>query len=219
MVVKVLNRNISIVVVASNIDKKTCSPFWLHKNGLISNEEMQSIKEDGVNIDGNVVSFSTSTFDFLCDPFRLQIQSSDITQSSRLVSLVRDVLRCAQPRINAIGINAMMQFSFSNSLEFLKFCHHCAPLDGLSPLSDNAILLDLTLMDWSKEQKAGDLQTIYNIKRLSDSPEKTQMAQISVNNHQPIDGNMITLNSILRMAEELHFGFFERSDSFIKGIN
>ena len=108
MVVKVLNRNISIVVVASNIDKKTCSPFWLHKNGLISNEEMQSIKEDGVNIDGNVVSFSTSTFDFLCDPFRLQIQSSDITQSSRLVSLVRDVLRCAQPRINAIGINAMM---------------------------------------------------------------------------------------------------------------
>ena len=217
MNVKVLNRYISIVVVAK-IDKKICSPFWLHKNNLISDSEMKSITDDGVSISDNYVRFKTSTFDFLCDPSRLQVQTSDITLSSRIVSLVGDIMSCSKSRVNAIGINAMIQFSFSNGGDFLKFCHHCAPLDGLSPLSDNAVLLDLTLLDWSKEQKPGGIQSIYNIKRLSDMPQNVPMAQISVNNHQPIEDNVELIKVILEEAEEYHLVFFEKCEAFIKGI-
>lgn len=217
MYVKVLNRSISIVVVA-NIDKKICSPFWLHKNNLISDNEMKFITDDSVSISDSYVTFKTSTFDFLCDPVRMQIQTPDITLSSRIISLVRDILRCSQPRVNAIGVNAMMQISFSNGVDFLKFCHHCAPMNGLSPLSANAIFLDLTLLDWSNEPKQGDMQTFYNLKRILTDSNNAPMAQISVNHHQPVNAHIDVINYILERGENLHMGFFDKCDAFIKGI-
>ena len=217
MNVKILDRIISIVVLA-NVNRKVCSPFWLHKNSMISDEEMKSINDDSVSINDTNVNFKTSSFELLCDQNRIQLQSYDIEQSSRLVALVNDILRSSQARVSAMGINAAERFSFSGMKDFINFCHHCAPLNGIAPLAEDALLLDLTLMDMRGNKKEAGTMRNYNINRLPDSKDNTPMVRISVNNHQQVGGNLDLMKDCLTKAEDEHLSFFKKCDEFILGI-
>lgn len=217
MNVKILDRIISIVALA-NVNRKVCSPFWLHKNKMISDEEMKSINDDSVSISDTNVNFKTSSFELLCDHNRLQLQSYDIEQSLRLVALVTDIIRSSQAIVSAMGVNAAEQFSFSDMKDFLKFCHHCAPLNGIAPLAEDALLLDLTLMDMRGYNKETGSMRYYNINRLPDSKDNTPMVRISVNNHQQVGGNLDLMKNSMTKAEDEHLSFFKKCDEFLLGM-
>lgn len=214
---KVIYRDISIVLV-SKINKETCNPIWMLKHGIITLEELQSIDNDKLIISKEHVQFQTSLFELTCTDEKLVIRSKDITLSNRLSDIALKIVACNNTKVNAIGINASSRFAFPYEPDFLKFCHHVAPLDGLAPLSDNALLLDMTVVDWSAPHSLNTPNKIYNIKRVQNLNNNVPVVQISMNYHHPqIDGDEM-LESYLLSSPHVHNEFFTNSKGLIISI-
>ena len=217
MVVKELNRDVSIVVVAE-IKKEYCNPIWLFKNKIISEDEMHSIVDEKMKIGDKWVSFETKNFDLVCDPQRLQIRSMRQEMSGRLSELATDITRSSMAIVKAVGINATLRILINEDPDYLKFCHHCAPMDAFSPMSDNAIMLDMTFADWSTKQTPDIPQKIYNIRKLEDKTRKDHIVQLNLNSHLQIDGDIEKTLHYYKEAPKIHDEFFANSLKFIESI-
>lgn len=214
---KVIYRDISIVIV-SKINKETCNPIWMLKHGIITIDELESIDNKNLVISNEHVQFQTSLYELTCTDEKLQIRSKDITKSSRLSDIVLKIVACNNSKVNAIGINASSRFAFPIEPDFLKFCHHVAPLNGLAPLSDNALLLDMTVVDWSGPQGPDTPNKIYNIQRVQNLNNNVPVVQISMNYHHPQIENEEILNRYLLESPQVHNEFFTNTTGLIASI-
>ena len=217
MVVKQLNRDVSIVVVAE-IKKEYCNPIWLFKNKIISDDEMQSIVDEKMKIGDKWVNFETNNFDLVCDPQRLQVRSMRQDMSSRLSELATDITRSSMAIVKAVGINATLRILINEDPEYLKFCHRCAPMDAFAPMSDNAIMLDMTFADWSTRLTPDIPQKIYNIRKLEDNTQKNNIVQLNLNSHLQVDGDLEKSLRYFKDAPKIHDEFFENCVKFIESI-
>lgn len=211
-----LYKDISIVSVG-NVSRDVCNPLNLCKHSIITLDEINSIDDKEMRVGDDRVSFKTNTFELLCDSNRLQIRTEDITRSDQLSNITLSVLRLSEATPKAIGINASFRFSL-DEVAFLRFCNRCFPLATFSPMADNALLLDLTFMDWNHQPDDGQPNAVYNINRRPDTLNNQKVVQISVNNHLAIRDGMNTATYYLSETSNIHSQFFAKCQQFIKGI-
>jgi len=211
---KPIYRDISIVVVG-DVSRDVCNPLYLFKHKVISQEELSSINDKDMRVGIDIVSFKTSAFELYCDSGRLQIRAEDSSRSDQLSDIVLNILRLSEITPKAIGINATFRFCMDES-SYLKFCDKCSPIAAFTPMTDNALLVDLTFLDWERKRDDGSM-TVYNIKRFPDDINNQRVIQMSVNNHLVIRD----LDMVIRYLGEttnLHLLFFDRCQQFINNI-
>ena len=217
MKTRILIKEISIVVLGS-IDKEQCNPLWLAKHNVISEDEMRSIDNNSLVISKDLVQFRTRQLEVLCDGKRLQIRSKDISLSNKLSCIVKGIIDCCGCKVSAIGINAMQRVSFLNDADFLHFNHHIAPLDGLDPLSPNALLSNITVSDWSEKEGDGVPKKTYNIQRIQNFENNSPAVQISMNAHYSMGTDSFTVNNTLDNAANVQSMFFMNTQKLLDSI-
>lgn len=210
-----LYRDISIVLLAK-IDADICNPLNLFKNNIINNEELASIDEK-MRVNSQNVSFKTSEFELLCDGNRLQLRSENSMMSGRLGEILSNLIRIDNLNVDAIGINATSQVFF-DAQDYRKLCRHIYPDNAFLPMAGDAMLLDLSFVDWNNPGNELSPRSIYRITRLPNNAEGLGVLQISVNNHLAIKGNKDLSAQYLSQANALHAGFFNKSKEFLNGI-
>ncbi len=213
---KQIYKDISVVIVG-DVNRDVCNPLNLYKHKVITQEEIASINDGDMHVGKDVVSFRAKTFELYCDSNRMQIRTEDSTRSEQIGDITLNILRLAQSKTNAIGINATFRFCLDN-LSFLKFSHRCSPSDSFIPMADNAILLDYTFIDWNHPMDNGEPAAVYNIKRLQDSINNQKVIQISVNNHKEIMGDFNLTTKYLSETGAYHSIFFEKCHNYLKNI-
>lgn len=194
MKIRELLKEISIVVLGS-INKEECNPLWLAKHNVISVDEVNLIDNSSMVVSNDLVQFRTSRYEVICDGERLQIRSKDVSLSNKLSCVVKGIIDCCGCKVSAIGINAILRVSFLSDVDFLRFNHHVAPLDGLDPLSPNALLSNITVSDWSEKEEDGVPKKTFNIQRIQNFEENKPAVQISMNAHYPLktEGSIVNL--------------------------
>lgn len=214
---RILLKDIGIVVVAS-FNKEICNPLWLYKHNILSIDDIQSIDNNSTIVSKELVQFRTPIYELICDDSRLQIRSKDVSMSNKLSGIVKSIIACNSARVNAIGINSMLRVAFKNEVDFLRFNHHIAPLDGLNPLSPNALLANITVSDWSEQMGEGVAKKTFEIQRLPNFQDHIPSIQISMNAHYDImnEGNIA---DILENAAKVHSDFFCNAHLLFESIN
>ena len=217
MKTRTLVQEISIVVVGA-INKEQCNPLWLVKHNVISEDDVRSIDNNSLVISKDLVKFRTQQLEVLCDGERLQLRSKDISLSNKLSCVVKGILDCCGCKASAIGINAMMRISFLNDTDFLRFNHHIAPLDGLSPLSPNALLSNITVSDWSEKEGNGTPKKTFNIQRIRNFENNNAAVQISMNAHYTIETDSLAVDNTLANAANVQSLFFMNAQKLLDSI-
>lgn len=209
-------KDISIVTVGK-VNCDICNPLNLYKRRIISQEELSSINDKDMRVGADVVSFKTSTFEFYCDDKRMQVRSEDCSRSDQLSEVSLNILRLSETTPTAIGINATFRFMLDET-SFLMFCNKCSPMAAFVPMAENALLVDLTFLDWNHNVKDGNPMLAYNIKRLPDDINNQKVIQMSVNNHIEVRDGMNTVLYYLAETSSFHSRFFDRCQQFIDNI-
>lgn len=217
MKTKALLKDIGIVVV-SDINRETCQPIWMFKHNLLSLDEVQQINDKDTIVSKDLVRFSFGKIELICDNSRLQVRSRDISLSNRLSILVENILKCNNAEVKAIGINSLFRFAILNESDLLIFNHRIAPLNGLSPLTNNGLLSNITVVDWSEQKGNGIPQKSFNIQRVQSWDEKMPAIQISMNAHFTINEEKAYILKSLRDAAAIHSEFFLNSQKLIDNI-
>lgn len=212
-----LLKDIGIVVVAS-FNKETCNPLWLYKHNILTIEDIQSIDNNSIIVSKDLVQFKTPVYELICDDSRLQIRSKDVSLSNKLSVIVKSIIDCNSAKVNAIGINSMLRVAFKDEVDFLRFNHHIAPLDGLNPLSPNALLANITVSDWSEQEGEGVARKTFDIQRLPSFQDHIPSIQISMNAHYDVM-NEVTIVDILKNAAKVHSDFFGNAQLLFESIN
>lgn len=211
-----LYREISLVLISEKIEVDCFNPVNLFKNQLVTEDELRSVSSN-MRVSTDVVSFRTESFELLCDRHRFQLRSEDINASIRFGQLAFSLIRIAKIKVNAIGINAAYRFSL-NDIDYLRFSHHCSPNNVFAPMAENAVLADLSFMDWNHPDNGLEPRTTYSISRLHNGNDGKPTVQISVNHHLTINDNKDLAAQYLSQCSTLHQRFFDKSKEFIGGI-
>jgi len=208
--------DINIVTVA-NIPRDCCNPLYLFKHKILGDDDMKSVNDKDIRISQDVVSFQTHNFELYCDPNRMQVRSGNISLSTVLSDMTLNILRLSQSVPKAIGINATFRFA-TDEISLLKFCHKCSPTDAFGPMADNAVMLDLSFLDWNHAPGDGEPDAVYNIKRLTDISKQEKAVQLSVNNHYAINNGFPEAAKYLSESAKRHELFFDKCQQFLKSI-
>ena len=209
-------KDISIVTVGK-VNRDICNPLNLYKHRVISQEELGAINDKDMRVGMDIVSFKTSAFELYCDERRMQVRSEDCSRSDQLSDVTLNILRLSETTPTAIGINATFRFMLDEP-SFLMFCNKCSPMAAFEPMADNALLVDLTFLDWNHNVNDGNPMSVYNIKRLPDEVNNQKVIQMSVNNHLEMRDGMNTVMYYLAETTNFHSHFFDRCQQFINNI-
>ena len=148
MEISILSQSISVVVLG-RFFPESMDPVWMVKRGILKLEDLGQ----GFQLNPDSLSFRTKNFEVLITRSRLQVVSFEISESDVIVSFIIKVLSCKKPeKIDAIGINGAKIFTLLKKGDLLKFCHHFAPIDALTPVSSNSIMVDITWQSWEEKQ-------------------------------------------------------------------
>ncbi len=209
-------KDISIVSVVS-INRDVCNPINLFKHRFISQDEIESINDKDMRVGSDLVSFRTKAFELYCDGGRMQVRSEDTTRSEQLSDLSLNILRLSETTPKAIGINATFRFSLDTKA-FFDFINRCTPMAAFMPMAENALMANLSFIDWNHNVNDGQPMTVYNINRLPDLTPDQKAIQITVNNHIEMKDGMNSVMYYLAETGNLHSEFFEKSRQFLNGI-
>lgn len=204
-------------MTVANISRDCCNPLYLFKHKVIGEDDMKSVNDKDIRISQDVVSFKTHNFELYCDPNRMQVRSDNISLSTILSDITLNIIRLSQSAPKAIGINATFRFA-TDEISFLRFSHKCSPNDAFGPMADNALLLDLSFLDWNHNPGDGEPDAVYNIKRLTDISKEEKAVQLSVNNHYVINNGIDEAAKYLSESAKRHELFFEKCQQFLKSI-
>ena len=204
-------------MTVANISRDCCNPIYLFKHKVIGEDDMKSVNDKDIRISQDVVSFKTRNFELYCDPNRMQVRSDNISLSTILSDITLNIIRLSQSAPKAIGINATFRFA-TDEISFLRFSHKCSPNDAFGPMADNAIMLDLSFLDWNHAPGDGEPDAVYNIKRLTDISKEEKAVQLSVNNHYVINNGIDEAAKYLSESAKRHELFFEKCQQFLKSI-
>lgn len=209
-------KDISIVSVA-NINRDVCNPINLFKHNFINREDIESINDKEMRVGADIVSFKTKAFELYCDGSRMQVRSEDTTRSEQLSDLMLNILRLSETTPKAIGVNATFRFVM-DEISFLQFINRCTPMAAFTPMADNALMANLSFIDWNHPDNDGQPMAVFNINRLPDIATNQKVIQITINNHLEMKDGMNTVMYYLAETGNLHSKFFEKCRQFLNGI-
>lgn len=209
-------KDIGVVVVAQ-MNRDFCNPISLYKHQILSLDELQDVHNRRLVIDSEVVQFTFKELELTCLKDRLQIRSKDVSATTRISDIIRNILMCSPAEVKAIGINAISRYAFFNEPDFMRFCHHISPMDAFSPLSDNALFTGLSFRDWSEAPRPDAPVKLFNIQRVSNMG-KQPVVQIGLNSHLEIKGGKDCVEEYLSKANMIHMSFFEDANKLMASI-
>ena len=209
-------KDISIVSVVS-INRDVCNPINLFKHKFITQDEIESINDKDMRVGSDLVSFRTKAFELYCDGGRMQVRSKDTTRSDQLSDLSLNILRLSETTPKAIGINATFRFIL-DEISFLQFINKCTPMAAFTPMAENALMANLSFIDWNHSDNDGQPMAVFNINRLPDITKNQKVIQITVNNHLDMKDGMNSVMYYLAETGNLHSEFFEKCRQFLNGI-
>ena len=85
-------------------------------------------------------------------------------------------------------------------------------------MADNALMLDLSFLDWNHKPGDGKPDSVYNIKRLTDISKEEKAVQLSVNNHYAMINGIDDAAKYLNESTKRHEMFFDKCQQFLQSI-
>lgn len=216
MNIRPIYKDISIVSVVS-INRDVCNPLNLFKHKFISQDEIESINDKDMRVGSDLVSFRTGVFELYCDEGRMQVRSEDTTRSEQLSDLSLNILRLSETTPRAIGINATFRFVL-DEISFLQFINRCTPMAAFTPMAENALMANLSFLDWNHSDSDDQPMSIFNINRLPDIANNQKVIQITVNNHLDMKDGMNSVMCYLAKTGNFHSEFFVKCLQFLNSI-
>ena len=199
MEISILSQSISVVVLG-RFFPESMDPVWMVKRGILKLEDLGQ----GFQLNPDSLSFRTKNFEVLITRSRLQVVSFEISESDVIVSFIIKVLSCKKPeKIDAIGINGAKIFTLLKKGDLLKFCHHFAPIDALTPVSSNSIMVDITWQSWEEKQTDETPQKLISLKRVTNGG-KYPSFQFSENNHYRVNDVDVAIDILRGKTGTLH---------------
>ena len=199
MEISILSQSISVVVLGRFLPE-SMDPVWMVKRGILKLEDLGQ----GFQLNPDSLSFRTKNFEVLITRSRLQVVSFEISESDVIVSFIIKVLSCKKPeKIDAIGINGAKIFTLLKKGDLLKFCHHFAPIDALTPVSSNSIMVDITWQSWEEKQTDETPQKLISLKRVTNGG-KYPSFQFSENNHYRVNDVDVAIGILRGKTGTLH---------------
>ena len=213
MEISILSQNISIVIVGQ-FYPESLDPIWMVKRGILQLEDL----DKGFQLNPDTLSFRTKKFEVVITRSRIQVVSFEISESDIIVDFVVKLLKCKKPsKIDAVGINSEKVFTLLNEIDILAFCHHFAPLDSLSPVSYNAIIVDVTWQSWEEKQTEKSPQKLISLKRITND-ERYPSFRFSENNHHKINSEYAAIALLQKKTGLLHQKFNDTFKNLISSI-
>jgi hypothetical protein len=219
MNIEIRENNIGIVVRGDFSSLKP-TPKWLLTKGLLTQVEFIDQGEDSV-ITPNEIKFEIGSINFVCDPTRIQMVTTDISLSGKLLRMASDIVTLAgDVELRSVGINAGVLFTFTNLEDTLKFGYHFGMLDNLKPFMKDPRLRSVVFEDNIKANaetpkvtiKLASLETItVELPQKDGKVEKKDnipLCALEINNHFAITNKEEAL-SVLQKAEVYHADFRE----------
>ena len=213
MEISILSQSIRVVVLG-RFFPESMDPVWMVKRGILKLEDLGQ----GFQLNPDSLSFRTKNFEVLITRSRLQVVSFEISESDVIVSFIIKVLSCKKPeKIDAIGINGAKIFTLLKKGDLLKFCHHFAPIDALTPVSSNSIMVDITWQSWEEKQTDETPQKLISLKRVTNGG-KYPSFQFSENNHYRVNDVDVAIGILRGKTGTLHQVFDDTFKELISSI-
>lgn len=207
-----LSQNISIVLLG-NFNPETLGPIWMVKKNILSVVDLKN----GIKSSPDCMDFETQKFKVLITRDRIQVVSFDISNSDVISSFVVKLLMCKKEEVKAVGVNSQKIFALFNGPDILKFCHRFAPLDALTPISCNSLMINMEWLTWEEPQTNSSPRKKVTLKRMRLDDENPSFS-ISVNNHFRVETFEEAIYLIESKANELHLVFNDQFDELLKSI-
>lgn len=201
----ILSQNISIVILGKFVPE-SIDPIWMVKNNILAIEDL----ENGFKSSPEMLFFRTRKFEVLINRDRLQVVSFSISDSDLICDFVIKLLMCKKSEeLKAVGMNSQKIFSLLSDFDMLNFCHHFAPLDALTPISYNSLMLNMEWQSWEEPQTDSSPSKQISLKRVIFDKNRPCFS-ISVNNHRKISSFEEAIKVIKTEANQQHFAFNEQ---------
>lgn len=228
MNIDIRDNNIGIVI-RGDFKNERLSPKWLLNKGVISEEEFISQSEDCI-INQNELRYSIGTMNLVCDPTRVQIISTDISQSGRLSRMMSDILIASgEVGLRSVGINAGVLFTFTSIKDTIKFGRHFGMLDNLRSFMEEPRLRTVVFED-NLEANADKPRVTIKLASLEnivielpkkdgtvEKQENVPLCTLEINNHFAIDNKEKAIE-LFKQAEQYHVEFREKYKQLFGGV-
>lgn len=172
----ILSQNISIVILGKFVPE-SIDPIWMVKNNILAIEDL----ENGFKSSPEMLFFRTRKFEVLINRDRLQVVSFSISDSDLICDFVIKLLMCKKSEeLKAVGMNSQKIFSLLSDFDMLNFCHHFAPLDALTPISYNSLMLNMEWQSWEEDVENEILigvTTIFKTSQGENLPNKNMLTK------------------------------------------
>ena len=223
-------QNIGIVVVGE-FDPTKLTPKWLYELNIITADEWNG-QERNLLVSNPVTKFKFGQIEFLSQPSRIQLISTDITESNHLVNMALNILNnYGETEYKAVGINAGLLFTFANSNDSFKFGQYLGQLQAMNVFFEDSRLRSVTFennqqatAETPKTSILIQAEDAFEKRNVPVDPQKQLPAKdyvpvcsMQINNHFVVDSQEQALN-VIRRAEVLHNEFREKVDIFFRGI-
>lgn len=216
-------KNIGIVVVG-NFDPTKLTPKWLYELNIITAEEWNG-QERNLLVSNPITKFKFGEIEFLSQPNRIQLISSDISQSNHLVNMTINILNnYPETTYKAVGLNAGLVFTFKNSEDSLKFGQHLGHMEAMKGFFGDPRLKSVIFennqtptADTPKASIQIQSEDIAEERGSKEEKELVPVCSIQINNHYVVSTKEEALK-VISKAEVLHSEFRDKYSVFFKGI-
>lgn len=228
MNVTISENNIGIVIRGDFNEIKT-TPKYLLSKGIITHEEFVNQSDDCV-ITPSEMKYNLGEINYVGDPTRIQVTSTDISLSGRLIGIVLDILSLSNDaRLVSVGINAGVLFTFSNQKDAMIFGQHFGMLNNMSPFMEDPRLRSVVYEDNVKATASSPKVTIRlsSLEAVStDNPQKNDLSKsdggipvctFDINNHFVVH-NYEEAITLIKQAELYHSLFREKYKQVFRTI-
>lgn len=174
---------------------------WMYDKGLLTQNEQARLSISDKIISPKLSRFIVEDcFDFLCNENRIQLQSADISYAARLSKLAKNILSVlSYDNINAIGVNADMDFCFLNDDDQYNFGKHFVNLNAWDGILDNARAINFTITEQIDTEQGRPKRTLLITTKAENNPQT--IIQIAINNHYSVT-SLDDINSAIDLLDK-----------------
>lgn len=188
---------------------------WMYERGIINKSEWDNHKNDVIL--PHISRFTINdVIEFVCDQNRLQIQSLDISHSIRIAKMGSDIINLINiEKLNALGINADMTFTFLNKDDAYNFGKHFIVLGAWTDILQEPRALGFSIVEQIKPHEGKAIRTIM-VQSVGED-NGLPIVNISINNHYNTS-NKEQLFIIMDTIEKIHSDFRTMYNSLINKV-
>ena len=202
--------SISLVVLC-NISPIFIHLKWMNEREIITAQEYETAKGRPFSLGPDASAFQIGDDKkVFCNQERFQIESSDITDSKRIIEICLNTLRLSEPKgYAAVGVNAQMDFTFLTEADAIRFGNTFVPLETWEDLIPSPRVGSFNIQEHLPNPTIDHPRKAINIQSIGeDKQTKLPLVRIGVNYHHPIN-NFDNVEKVLERAAELYAKFGE----------